>query len=289
MATFAITGRHTRSMRRASRQRPTRFALFLVILATIAVPRTALAWGRMGHRAAARLTEARLTPEASAAVRALLEPGESLADASTWADGVRRDIPESAPWHYVNVPITEAKYSARFCPPEGCVVEKIADFRRVLADPKTPRSDRRKALRFLIHFIQDLHQPVHVGDRGDRGGNDLQVQFFGHGSNLHRVWDSGLVEHAFSDENALLRALTSLAGGGEAAGWVSGTVEDWAGESLGAARVAYREPGSDRELKRGAKLGESYQSVNLPVANKRLAQSAVRLADVLNGIFAPGR
>src|SRR5262245_5477236 len=88
-------------------------------------PRPALAWGRMGHRAAARLAESRLTPAARAAVKDLLEPGESLADASTWADEVRPDRPESAPWHYVNVPITEPRYSPRFCPDEGCVVRKV--------------------------------------------------------------------------------------------------------------------------------------------------------------------
>lgn len=101
--------------------------------------RSAPAWGRMGHRASARLAEARLTPAARAAIRDLLEPGESLADASTWADEHRRDVPESGPWHYVHVPITEPRYDARFCAEAGCIVSKIAEFRRLLADRNAAR------------------------------------------------------------------------------------------------------------------------------------------------------
>jgi len=259
----------------------------LAAIALLMTPTPARAWGRMGHRAAGKLAEARLSPAAAAAVRELLDPGETLAEASTWADEVRRQIPESGPWHYVNVPITEDRYNARFCPEQGCVVEKIGDFRRVLADPKAPRVERQKALRFVAHFVQDLHQPVHVGHRDDRGGNSLQVQFFGKGSNLHRVWDTGLIERAYADEEKLVADLVSLeaASRGDAM-WAGGAVEDWATESLRAARGAYQATGLDRELKRGEKLGDAYQDANLPVARKRLAQSGARLASLLNETFA---
>jgi hypothetical protein len=239
----------------------------------------------MGHRAAAKLAETRLSPAALAAVKGLLEPGETLADASTWADEVRRDIPESGPWHYVNVPVTEPKYADRFCGESGCVVRKIDDFRKTLADKTASRAERRKALRFLVHLVQDLHQPVHVGDRHDRGGNDLQVQFFGKGSNLHRVWDSGLIEQAYPDESALLRDLAALASAGGSAAWAGGSVVDWADESLAAARGAYRDPATGRELRRGAKLDLPYQNANLPVVRHRLARAGVRLAAVLNDVF----
>jgi len=100
-------------------------------------------WGRTGHRVSAMMAESRLTPAASAAVRGLLEPGESLADASTWADE-QREVPRSGPWHYVNVPISEPRYDSRFCSPGGCVVSKIEDFERVLSDPR-PSSFRESA------------------------------------------------------------------------------------------------------------------------------------------------
>jgi hypothetical protein len=259
-------------------------AAMLASLGLAETSRPALAWGRMGHRAAAKLAEARLSASARAAVRSLLEPGESLADASTWADEHRRALAGSGPWHYVNVPITAERYDARFCPAEGCVVVKISDFRRILADTTASRGDRQQALRFLVHFVQDMHQPLHVGDRGDRGGNDLQLQFFGRGSNLHSVWDSRLFEREYRDESALLADL-SAAASGDSEAWTTGTVEDWADESLAAARRAYRLPGSERELRPGSKLERDYLDANLPVARRRLAQSGVRLAAMLNSIF----
>lgn len=259
-------------------------ALAVLVSGLLAAPR-AYAWGKVGHRASARLTESRLTPAALAAVKELLEPGETLADASTWADEMRKDNPETAPWHYVNVPITEDKYSDRFCGAKGCVVAKVDEFRKQLADPSLPRADRQKALRFLTHFLQDMHQPVHVGDRGDRGGNDTQVQFFGKGSNLHRVWDSGIIEQSFPDESALLRELTARAAGLTTA--AEGTTVDWADESLAAARDAYKDPTTGAVLKKGAKLGTTYQEAGLPVATRRLTLSALRLAAVLNSTLDP--
>jgi hypothetical protein len=174
-------------------------AVVVALSGMLAGHRPALAWGHLEHRASALLAEARLTPAARAVVLELLEPGESLAEASTWADEVRRARPGSGSWHYVNVPITEPEYSPQFAPRRGDVVGKVEQFALVVADRSAPRARRREALKFLVHLVQDLHQPVHVGDRGDRGGNDLQVRFFGKGSNLHRVWDSGLIERAYHD------------------------------------------------------------------------------------------
>jgi nuclease S1 len=261
------------------------FAAGVFFLSATTVP--AWAWGRRAHRASASLAELRLTAAAKAAVGDLLGPDVTLANVSTWADEVRREIKESGPWHYVNVPITETRFHDSYCPSDtGCVVSKIADFRAVLIDPKASREQKQKALKFLIHFVQDMHQPVHVGENHDRGGNDTQVQFFDQGSNLHRVWDSGLIEHEFEDDESLLREITKLATENEASTWPSGTVEDWANESFLAAQAAYKLPGTGAPLKKGAKLGQAYQDANLPVAKRRVAQSGVRLAAMLNAIFA---
>ncbi len=265
----------------SSSKRP-RFAILATLL-LLAQASPVWAWGRLGHRASARFAEARLTPEARAIVRSLLEPGESLADAATWADEIRRERPETGPWHYVNVPITVERFDPKFCPVEtGCVTSAIAENRRMLADTNAPVAKRREALRFLVHFLQDLHQPVHVGDHGDRGGNDLQVQFFGQGSNLHRVWDSGLIEKVAADEAALVRQIEALATPEAVAAWSRGQVKDWAEESFQAAKLAYRVPGTDQQLRPGAKLGQDYLDANGPLARRRLAQSAARLAAVLN-------
>jgi hypothetical protein len=140
--------------------------LLMIGVLVAAVARPAGAWGRLGHRASAWLAESRLSPRAKAAVKELLEPGESLADASTWADEHSRDIRGSASWHYVNVPISAPHYEARFGASRACVISQIAEFRAVLADRNAPRPRRRQALRFFVHLVQDLHQPLHISVDG---------------------------------------------------------------------------------------------------------------------------
>jgi hypothetical protein len=258
------------------------------LVATIAIvswSHGASAFGTLGHRVASAVAESRLTPAARAKVRDLLDPDETLAQASLWADEQRRLIPGSAAWHYVNVPLTEPRYDARFCPPAGCVISKIAELRLTLASDAATRDDKRQALRLLVHLVEDLHQPLHVGDRSDRGGNDLQVQFFGRGTNLHRVWDQDLVERFSTDESAWTAEIERLAKTDAARGWPKGTVETWADESLAAAREAYREPVSGAPIEPGAKLDQAYFDAELPVVKRRLAQAAVRLSSMLNEIF----
>jgi hypothetical protein len=250
--------------------------------------RSAWAWGPLGHRASAQLAESLLSRRAHAIIQELLEPGETLADAATWADEHSREIPGSAAWHYVNVSISSPHYNAKDCPAQGCVVSKIAEFRRVLADPHAPPARRRQALRFFIHLVQDLHQPLHVADRTDRGGNQLQLRFGrSESTNLHRVWDSGLLHRRFRDRDQpeLVRELKALAGRPEARKWPKGRIEDWADESLNLGRRAYRLPGSNRLLRSGDELGRSYEEAFLPLAMERLAQSGVRLAALLNEIL----
>lgn len=254
----------------------------LVLIVTLSAARPALAWGKLGHRLTAKLAERRLTDQTKAAVEELLEEGESLADASMWADEKKRRIKGSAPWHYVNVPLDEPLYDARFCPAAGCVVSKIREFRKILADKSKPRAERKQALRFIVHLVGDLHMPLHVGDNRDRGGNDTQVQFFKRGTNMHALWDTLLIENESKDEAAWLAKLVDLGTEEERAEWSTGTVESWATESLKAARIAYNVPGTDRRIERGEKLGGEYFERNIPLVRQRLAASGIRLARVLN-------
>jgi nuclease S1 len=252
----------------------------------LGVSRPALAWGRMGHRASARLAESRLSPQARAIIRDLLEPGESLADASTWADENSREIRGSAGWHFVNVPISARHYDPRDCRRSGCVVSKIGEFRAILVDPHTPRSRKRTALRFYVHLVQDLHQPMHVADRNDRGGNNLQLRYGRYdNTNLHQIWDSGLLYQGFRNETELVRELEDLAHQPESANWLKGRIEDWADESLEIGRRAYLTPGSNRTLRTGDSLGREYERANLPLVTDRVARSGVRLAFLLNEIL----
>jgi nuclease S1 len=256
------------------------------VCSVLGLARPALAWGRTAHRASARLAESRLSPQARAIIRDLLESGESLADASTWADENSREIPGSAGWHFVNVPVSAEHYDPRDCRRSGCVVSKIAEFRGVLMDRNAPRSRRRTALRFYIHLVQDLHQPMHVADRNDRGGNNLQLRYGRYdNTNLHQVWDSGLLYQGFRNETELFHRLQDLAHQPDAGDWLKGSTEDWADESLEIGRRAYLIPESNRPLRIGDSLGRDYERANLPVVTERVARSGVRLAALLNEIL----
>ena len=289
-ATIRSSGRRTRARNGGLRGPAVRAAIGIgIILAMVAgLARPARAWGRLGHRSSARLAESRLSPRARAILVDLLEPGESLADAATWADEHSQEIPGSAAWHFVNIPISAPRYTPKDCAPRGCVVSKIAEFRTVLADRQAPPARRRQALRFFVHLVQDLHQPMHVADHDDRGGNRLQLRLGrSQATNLHQVWDSGLLHRRYRerDEPELVRALEAMAGRPGSRGWTRGRIEDWANESLEVGRRAYRVPGTDRFLRPGDEIGRDYEDANLPVALERLARSGVRLAALLNEIL----
>ena len=239
------------------------FAL-LVCLQAVA---PAWAWGRLGHRVISRLAEKQLTPSAKAAISELLEPGETLADDSLWADENRGRLPKTAPWHYVDVPLDEPRYDSKFSgdvSTKGCVVDKINEFRLVLKDKSKSVEDRRFALRFLIHCVEDIHMPMHVGDNGDKGGNRTQVRFFDRGTNMHRLWDTDMIERTSKDEDYWLNDLAVLDTPEARDAAMKGMVEEWATESLLTARQAYQVPETGMRLKSGQKLGDAYLEANSP-------------------------
>ncbi|WP_406697914.1 S1/P1 nuclease [Singulisphaera sp. Ch08] len=260
-------------------------AVSLVLSTLAATP--SWAWGPHGHRIATRVAEARLNPGARRAVSELLLKGDTLVDVSTWADQDGHDaVPGSAPWHYVNVPITANRYEDRYCSKGNCVVAKIKHFRAVLADRSAPLRERRRALLFLIHFVEDVHQPLHVGDNHDRGGNLTQIQFLGNGTNLHRLWDSGLINEIDRNERVWVERIESQLTKENIRAWSRGSVEDWANESLQDAKSAYLFPaGARRPMESGKLLGKDYENFARPILERRLAQAGVRLANELNHIF----
>lgn len=253
-------------------------------MAALLLTASTYSWGRLGHQVVAEFAAGRLSPAALAAVHNLLGPGVSLADISTWADE-QREVPGSGPWHYVNVPITESHYDPRFCQAGGCVVSKIKDFKRVLQDLKAGKTEKQQALKFLIHLITDLHQPLHVGDTGSRGGNLIQVRFFNAGSNLHRVWDSQIMERHSTSERVRIEELNAVTSRKLTAERSKGTPEEWATESLQVAKKAYRLPGTEAVMDSGTRLGDDYCRMALPIIQEQLAKASVRLAWMLNAIF----
>jgi hypothetical protein len=251
----------------------------LISLAVTALP--AFAWGPEGHALVARIAEAQLTPEVRARVLEILGPDKTMASVASWPDEVRRSRPESGPWHYVDIPLKAGHLDlARDCGKEGCVVVKIAEFRRLVHDPATPPDQRREALMFLIHFVGDMHQPLHCEDNSDRGGNSVQVQFFGRRSNLHSVWDSGLLGRIGS-ENQLLPEL-SRESAAHVGKYSKGTVTKWAEESHKAARkVVY---GKLPKAAQGSPvtIDAAYEKSADLVIRHQIELAGARLAKVLN-------
>jgi hypothetical protein len=194
-----------------------------------------------------------------------------------------RENARNSHWHYIDVPLDEPKYDSRFSGEKiGCVVDKIHEFRLVVKDKSKSVEDRKFALKFLIHCLEDMHMPMHVGDNHDKGGNTTQVRFFDRGTNMHALWDSGMIQRVGATEDFWLADLAKLDTPEARAEAMKGSVEDWATESLLAARQAYQVPETGLRLKSGQKLGDSYLQANLPQVRRRLYQGGVRLAMVLN-------
>lgn len=269
-----------RPLSRARRARA--FVPVLLAVALLALPPAALAWGRLGHRLVGAMAESALTPAARAKVDALLagEPEPSLAGVSTWPDEVRDTDAwkHTWRWHFVNFPRGgDCDYApARDCPDGDCVVAAIDRQLAVLADASTPRERRVEALKFVVHFVGDIHQPLHAGYADDKGGNDFQINYRRRGSNLHTAWDSWILETESDDFDVWMQRL--------AAGPLPLSERDavarnpparWAEESC---RIV-REPGfyPPRAL-----IGPSYFDAWRPLAEQRLRQAAARLAQALN-------
>ncbi|MEA1647830.1 S1/P1 nuclease [Nitrospirillum sp. BR 11164] len=202
------------------------------------LPIQALAWGMDGHKTVAYIAYELLTDKAKQQVGAILGDAseDAFVNSSTWADDIRKPQPDqpypgSGPWHYVSIQMAETAYSkAADCPTGDCAVEKIGEFNKQVVDPQVLGAIKKDALRFVIHFVGDVAQPLHACENQDRGGNEVQVVLNGRQTNLHSVWDTGIIKGAWGDI-AAHRALLLQRAKAEAAGFKVGAPADWANES----------------------------------------------------------
>ena len=272
--------------------------VFAVALLTLAVSPVALAWSALGHRMVGALAQRHISPAVQAQVDLLLagEPDPSLAGVADWADRLRDLDPErfkaTSRWHYVNTPPGEAcRYVAeRDCPDGNCVVGAIQAQRAILADRSQPLEARRDALKFIVHFVGDVHQPMHSNNHDDLGGNryqvslrtDLQPEAYARkhyvdgvmGTNLHSIWD----HYILGAEGLSLAQYTNRL---DALPWPPmdtdgpGTgPEAWAGESCRLIETRGIYP-------QGHKMDAGYLDAFRPLAEQRVRQAAWRLAQIL--------
>jgi hypothetical protein len=241
----------------------------------------ALGWGPEGHRLIARIAEAQLAPAIHAKVIEILGANVSMASVASWADEVRRARPESGPWHYIDIPIdTQSLDMARDCPKGDCVIKKVEDFEVTLRDPNTPAVQRREALMFLIHFVGDMHQPLHDSDNKDKGGNDVRVVYKGRNTNLHSLWDGGLLG-SLGGEDDLFPGY-SAESARHAKKWAKGSVEEWSEQAhKQAVKVTY---GKLPKTEKGTPVAitASYEAKADPVIRLQIEKAGARLARVLN-------
>jgi len=273
-----------------------------IVVAVLASAPTTHAWGGLGHRLTGLIAAKRLTPNARQNVAWLIGP-QSLADVASWADRQTDAEVQTSYWHYLNIPPAATAYDRdRDCPRQpgvaagarndrwrDCAVDRILYHEERLADLSLDRADRATALKFLVHFVGDLHQPFHTLGVG-RGGNDVLVRVFGASDcgtdparpvpcNLHAVWDSRLIGHRGLDESTYLAALEKQVADNhwDAEGRTAGTPVQWAEESFRLAKTAL--------VPSGTNIDEAYYGAQISVVDRRLAQAGLRLAAELNRLL----
>jgi hypothetical protein len=293
----------------------------------------ALAWGCKGHQTVALIAEKNLTPEARQFVEKLLSENpvdpklkrycgpthDLLADASTWPDDVRGEL-KNGPWHYIDIPRGAPRGPIDpYCGNQGCVTKAIADQLVILRDKSADPHKRADAIRYIIHFVGDLHMPLHATTNNDEGGNCVPVRYFRrrphdhHNSftpNLHAIWDSAILERDMEGADPSEYADTLLqAFSADIESWQRAGVhlDDWAWESYDIANlIVYPELSpavptetpvpvhsctddniAERMLRLHVFAGEAYQEIAAAIIQERLAKAGVRLAVILSDAGKP--
>ena len=254
-------------------------SLFLLI-----APLTANAWGKSGHRIVGELAKNHMTATTISAVEALLD-GDKISEVGTWADEMRSNPSHfwqkvSPKWHYVNVSSLSDFHPEHYSHTDD-VKDAYTGIRKavdILKDPKSSLKDKKFYLRFLIHLVGDVHQPLHAGRAADKGGNDIKVKFFWQDTNLHKLWDSQLIDQeklSFSEFADYIdtqdRKLIST--------YLDSRPADWIAESFHQAQDVYKVGDKD--------FSYNYVYKYMPVVKERLLQGGIRLAGLLNEVYDP--
>lgn len=235
-------------------------------------------WGKNGHRATGEIAEKHLCKKAKKKINKLLK-GQSLAFVSTFADEIKSDrkYNQYYSWHYVNMGLNES-YEESEKNPQGDLVTGINKCIEVLKDDNESEENKAFHLKLLVHFIGDLHQPLHIGRKEDKGGNTFQVQWFGKGTNLHKVWDEKMIDDYKMSYTDLANNSEDLSKK-QVEAIQKGSVVDWVNEVHKLTAEVYN------SAKVGENLRYRYSYDNFSIVRTQLQKGGIRLAKILNDIF----
>ena len=235
-------------------------------------------WGQTGHRTVGKIAENYLEAKTKREISKILD-GQSLALVSTFGDDIKSDkrYNNFYTWHYVNMPFS-VKYEDSEKNPNGDLVSGIEKCKAIILDKNASKDDKAFYLKLLVHFMGDLHQPMHVGRAEDKGGNTIQVQWFNDGTNLHSVWDSKMID-GFQMTYTEMAANADKISKEQVKYLQQGTTADWANETQTFAIKAY----ASTEV--GEKLSYNYMYENFGLVRSQLQKGGIRLAKVLNDLF----
>jgi len=252
--------------------------IFSLGIFTLLFSLQAFGWGKTGHRVVGQIATKHLNGKAKREIKKILGV-ESLAQGSTWPDFVKSDSDmrkKFSHWHYVNAK-KGVKLKDRKVNPKGDILFGIRHFVKILNRSKSSPQEKLHALRYVVHFIGDIHQPLHTGFAEDRGANSVQLKWFGQDTNLHKVWDEDLIDMqqlSFTEYTAFVDHATPV----QIQRWQNSKALDWANESRKLLANAY--------LATNGKYWEwNYNYIHIETINKRILMAGVRLAGVLNEIY----
>ena len=280
--------------------------LLLALAAALISASPAAAWWEYGHESVARIAMDSVRPATRSAIQRLLAKGKLLETpecpvatielASYWPDCIKMlgdRFSYASPWHYQNVDICGAFDLKTACKDGNCVSAQIERTARILADRKAPERERLMALAFLVHLVGDLHNPMHSGDRSDRGGNDVKANYgiIAGRTNLHSIWDGYLAERGISTPPAGPRAILAQAAASERVALSRGTVEDWSREGWEVARThAYSsligDPCGPKPDERPVLVEDDVRAL-IPVVRRQILAGGLRLALLLDDALGP--
>jgi hypothetical protein len=238
----------------------------------------AVFWGKNGHRATGEIAEKHLTRKAKRSIDKILK-GQSLAFVATYADEIKSDKKYNKyySWHYINMDLDQT-YEEAEKNPKGDLVTGINTCIEILNDKNSSDDEKNFHLKMLVHFMGDLHQPMHIGRKEDKGGNSIQVEWFGKGSNLHRVWDTNMIddwEMSYIELADNADDLSKI----QIETIEKGTLIDWVNEVHIVTNEVYN------SVEKGENLRYKYSYNHFGTVRTQLQKGGIRLAKVLNDIF----